>query len=481
MAICRIRLACVVSAALSPLLPAQATPVPAGPDPALLQVAASYAAKVAASAVFVSGRTIESVLAEELAADGRIEAMIRPLLRFDVDAAERTVTCRILTASATAVATAGLGCTLLLPGSDVATLRTRRVEVPFDLRADTAFVEWPAGELGPDAPPAAVDRDALAQALEAAFAEPATGPAVRTRAVVVVDGGQLVAERYAEGCTADMPLPGWSMSKTLVSVLCGIRAHQGELDLDAPPAVDAWRTADDARAGLRLPHLLTMTAGLAWNESYTDPTSDALRMLFGGTADHAAVYAAQPLAEAPGTQFRYSSGATNLLCRLLRGTFADDAEYWAFPRTQLFAPLGMASAVLETDPSGTFVGSSYGFATARDWARFGLFLADDGRTPDGQRLLPEGWLQRSFTPAPASRGRYGWQIWLNVDPDGDGPQQRAWPELPAELVHLDGHEGQYCVVVPSRRFVLVRLGCTKQGGFDVRALVRDALLACRSD
>jgi CubicO group peptidase (beta-lactamase class C family) len=242
--------------------------------------------------------------------------------------------------------------------------------------------------------------------------------------------------------------------------------------------VAEWRIdADDARRQIRWPHLLSMTAGLQWNEDYDDADSDALRMLFAST-DHAGLYAQQRVVAPPGTVYRYASGCTNLICRLVRRSFASDQDYWAFPRDSLFAPLGMRSAVLETDPAGTFVGSSYGFATARDWARLGLLLANDGMVGE-RRLLPAGWLARSATPTPDSEGRFGWHLWLNADPDGDGPRQRMWPDLPADLVHLDGHEGQYCVVMPQAQVVIVRLGCTKRGGFGLHAMLRDVLAACR--
>lgn len=459
-------------AALGPgLLRAQQTP-----DPALLRVAAGYAAKVTASALFVSGRTLASVLDEELAPDRPIEALIRPLLRFDIDDTARSVTCRLGTTTATAVATRDLGCTLLHGAATADHLR-RRGAGPRTER-ERAALPWPRGDHLREGAVDGVDHGALERALDAAFAEPAGRPRLRTRAVVVVHRGRLVAERYARGYDATMPLPGWSMSKTLVNALVGIRVQQGELDPDAALDVPEWRLApDDERRHIRLSHLLSMTAGLRWNEDYDDTGSDALRMLFG-SGDHAAVYAQQPVVASPGTGFVYASGSTNLICRLLRGTFASDAAYHAFPHEALFAPLGMHSAVLETDASGTFVGSSYGFATARDWARFGLLLAADGVVGD-RRLLPTGWVARSATPAPGSNGTFGWHVWLNADPDGEGPHQRPWPDLPPDLLRLDGHEGQYCAVLPTEQLVVVRLGCSKHGGFDLRALLRAAITACR--
>lgn len=466
---------------LSPL-PAQEPPVepPAAPArPAapreLLEVAAAYAAKVAASALFVSGRTLDSVLAEELAPTRPIEALIRPLLQFDVDSAARTVTCRLGAASAMAVATVDLGCTLVPAGESAAVLRSRGAAVRQPIATtpvDRGTVDWPRGDRLPTEPAPGVDHAALRAAVAAAFVDQPGKPETVTRAVVVVHRGRLVAEQYAPGVHATMPLPGWSMSKTLTHALLGVRVQQGRLDPAAPLAVPEWRCATDGHEQLTLMDLLTMRSGLRWNEDYDDPRSDSLRMLFR-SADAAAVYAAMPLEHARGQRFVYSSGSTNLLCRVLRRTFATDREYWAFPRTQLFAPLGMHTAVLETDASGTFVGSSYGFASARDWARLGMLYADDGVVA-GERLLPAGWVQAAAT---AGSGEFGAHVWCNRDPDGDGPRRPEWPDLPDDLLRMDGHEGQYCVVFPRQQVVVVRLGCTKNGGFDLHGLLRRTLAA----
>lgn len=263
------------------------------------------------------------------------------------------------------------------------------------------------------------------------------------------------------------------MTKTLVHALLGVRVQQGELDPKAPLPVPAWRSATDGRERIALHDLLAMRSGIAWNEDYDAPQSDALRMLFR-SGDAAQVYASQPLEAAPGSRFVYSSGATNLLCLVLRRSFIDDREYWAFPKTHLFTPLGMRTAVLEADASGTFVGSSYGFASARDWARLGLLYLEDGQK-GGVSILPRGWVAEARRAAAGGDGRFGLHLWLDLDPDGDGPAQREWPDLPADVFHMDGHEGQFVVVIPSRQLVVVRLGCTKNGGFDLRGLLRNVL------
>jgi CubicO group peptidase (beta-lactamase class C family) len=451
---------------------------PATLSPEFAAAAAAYAAKVVASAHFVSGRTLQSVLDEEFAPVRPLDALLRPLLRFDVDEARRQVTCRLGSAAATAVATAGLGCTLVRPDVGASRLQTRGDGAAIETTAPDPAAEWPTGERGPAAARDGdgIDHGALARAIDAAFTEPPAGPRRVTRAVVVVHRGRLVAERYAAGYDATMALPGWSVSKTLVDALLGWRVAQCRLDPDAALPVPEWSAADDPRRQVRLQHLLAMTSGLEWRESYDDPNGDTLRMLFG-SSDHAAVQAARPLVAPPGSRFVYASGTTNLLCRVLRTTFAQERDYLAYPG-QLFARLGMRSAVLETDPSGTFVGSSYAFASARDWARLGLLYAQDG-VWRGERLLPAGWVAATSTASPASDGRYGRQVWLNADPDGDGPRRPRWPELPADLLHMDGHEGQYVVVMPRDELVVVRLGCTKQGGFDVARFLADVHGACR--
>jgi CubicO group peptidase (beta-lactamase class C family) len=451
---------------LLPQAPAQA---PGQPSRELAAIAAAHAAKVAASAVFVSGRTIESVLDDEFAPVRPLETLLRPLLRFEVDTAAGIVTCRVGQARASAVHTPGLGCTLAVDGTTVAALRARTGLEPAAPAPDAAGIDWPRGDRLRAPTSDVFDADALAAALDQAFAEPPTGR-YRTRAVVVVHRGKLVAERYAADCHPAMPLPGWSMTKALTHALLGAAVQQGRLDPEAPLEVPEW-PVDDPRRAIRLDHLLTMTAGLSWREDYADPASPAARMLFG-SRDHASAYAVQPATAAPGAQFTYSSGATNLLCRVLRRAFADDAAYRAFPSDALFRPLGMRSAVLELDGSGTFVGSSYAFASARDWARLGMLYAGGGEFA-GQRILPRAWVAAALVPSEASAGRHGRHVWTNRGPDP------AWPQLPKNAFRFAGYEGQYCFVLPDEELVVVRLGCTKGTTFPMADLVAAILRARR--
>ncbi|HLU39966.1 MAG TPA: putative metal-dependent hydrolase [Planctomycetota bacterium] len=461
-------------AAFAPLVPAQS--VAASPPIALLETGAGYAAKVIGSAVFVSGRSVASVLAEEFAPDTPIEAALRPLLRVEVDEAARALTVHAGGVQRTAVFRPGLGCTLAL-GIEPEDLARQTVPLPaYDRAPDPR--PWPAGDALPHEPwPEGVDAKALRAAVDDAFADDGPRP-VRTRAVVVVFDGRLLYERYAEGFDATMPLPGWSMAKSVVGALVGIRVRQGVIALDDPVPIAAWKGEGDPRAALTWRVLLQMSSGLAWQESYVDPAGDVPRMLFAEPAagDFAA---ARPLQVEPGTRYRYSSGTTNVLCRALRATFEEGADYLTFPSRELFARIGMRSAVLEPDASGVFVGSSFLLATARDWARFGLLYLGDG-VWQGERILPEGFVEESTTPAPAApRGRYGLHWWLNAGPPGH-PEQRAAPGLPADMFAANGFQGQTLVVIPSRRLVVVRLGCTKnERDFDAHAMVAASSRRCR--
>ena len=257
-----------------------------------------------------------------------------------------------------------------------------------------------------------------------------------------------VAERYADGFGLAVPMPGWSMAKSVTAVLVGRAVAEGRLVPDAPLPIDTW-PAGDARRAIRWRDALAMSDGLAFSEDYGNPVSDATQMLFvrAGAGEYAA---GRPLAHPPGTRWAYSSGTTNLVSLALSRALGDAYALW--PHTQLFAPLGMASAVFEPDARGVYVGSSFLYATARDWARFGLFVLRDGRW-QGQRLLPEGWVHWMRSPGPASE-RYG-AHWWRVEPAAG-----TSAALPAGAFQATGHAGQRLTIVPSHDLVIVRLGQT---------------------
>ena len=398
-------------------------------------IATGYAAKVACSGVFVAGRDLDDVTGD------LPDNPLVPFLRLSVDEEEGTLRTTLLGLwPTTAYHGDGTGCTL-------ADERPALPSLPALAHADPA-ARWPVGEGPAVDPPLGSDLDALDAAIATAFAEDdAEGRRRNTRAVVVVHDGQLIAERYGDGFDADTPLLGWSMAKSVASALVGHAVGEGALALDEPVLRPGWET-DDRRA-ITLEHLLTMTSGLAFEEIY-DPDTDATQMLFR-PGDVGAFGAAKPLVDPPGEVWSYSSGTTNILCDVVQEATGAGAE---LAHEVLFTPLGMTTAVLEPDQTGGLVCSSFLYATARDWARFGQLYLDDGVWA-GERLLPEGWVAASTTPvAGATETPYGYQWWLNEGPDG----QLRMPSAPADAYWASGNEGQQVVVVPSAELVVVRLG-----------------------
>jgi CubicO group peptidase (beta-lactamase class C family) len=282
-------------------------------------------------------------------------------------------------------------------------------------------------------------------------------------AAVVVQRGVVIAERYGTqpssafgpggAVSADTPLISWSTAKSMTHAAVGIAVGDGLLDLDAPAPVAAWRGTP--KEDITLTHLLEMRPGLRFVEDYVDDlTSHCLDMLFGSGADDHATYAASlPLDHPPGTVWNYSSGTTNIICRILGDAVGGgEPGMRAFLRDRLFAPCGMGSADPRFDAAGTWVGSSYVYATARDFARFGELYLRDG-VLDGLRILPDGWADHGRTfvahdpvdqvPGGFDYGRHWWM----------------WPQLPGSMA-AHGYEGQYVIVVPDRELVVVHLGKT---------------------
>jgi CubicO group peptidase (beta-lactamase class C family) len=336
----------------------------------------------------------------------------------------------------------GLGATLFLRGSS-ASLQARRG--PADLKVGTTSESRTDRIIRPPSP--------LQQVVEKAFTEPDSKRLRRTRAVIVLHDGEIVAEQYAPGFDASTRFPGWSMAKSVLNALVGMLIGQERLSLQDKALLPAWQPPD-ARAGITIDDLLRMRSGLKFSEDYADLFSDVIEMLFN-QPDSAGYASGLPLIAKPGTTWSYASGTSNILSAIVRRTVGED-DYFDWPRRALFEPLGMTSAVLEPDAAGTFVCSSFMFATARDWARFGQLFAQDG-VWSGHRLLPEGWVAFSMTPTPQSGGEFGAHWWLKLKPEIGGTTRDA-ARIPSDAFFAVGHEAQTLTVIPSRRLVVVRLG-----------------------
>jgi len=440
----------------------------------LAPIGIGYKAKILCSGVFVSQRDIQAVLSEDLCYPSTL-GMVSTKINYE----DRSVTASVYgLMKRRAIYRDGLGSTLVTSSAEDDILAQPFALLPL-LPEYPESVPWPTGDKMPihDIPPN-VDMELLQQAVDNAFAEPNPRRLRRTRAVVIVYDGRLLVERYSPGITKDTPLIGWSMTKSVTNALVGILVSQGKLSIDETLTVPEWSAAEDPRKSITLDHLLRMSSGLRFVEEYeNNPASDVNIMLF--LKPDAAAYAASMPAEArPDEKWSYSSGTANIISRIIRHTLGNQADYVAFPRQALFNRIGMRSAVMEMDASGTFVGSSFMYATARDWARFGLLYLQDGNW-EGERILPEGWVKYSTTPTPkAPKGQYGAHFWLNRG-DPENPGNRPFPRLPQDLFLAWGYQEQQTIIIPSRRLVLVRLGMTHQGLWGLESFVEDVFKAIR--
>jgi CubicO group peptidase (beta-lactamase class C family) len=244
------------------------------------------------------------------------------------------------------------------------------------------------------------------------------------------------------------------MAKSVLNALVGILIDEGRLSVDSKELLPVWRSPDP-RAAISLEDLLRMRSGLRFAEVYSNPWSDVLSMLFN--APDAAGYAAsRPLSAPPGSVWSYASGTTNILSSIVRRTVGESA-YPSWPHQALFDRIGMSSAVVEPDASGTFIFSSFMLATARDWARYGQLWVDGGHSAN-RTILSKDWIRFSTTPTVQSAdGRFGAHWWLKLNPEIGGDDPVA-PSIAGDAFFAIGHEGQTLTVIPSRRLVIVRLG-----------------------
>lgn len=305
-------------------------------------------------------------------------------------------------------------------------------------------LDWPLGEL-----PAGVDLEPL---LAQAFGNGAEAVLGETQALLIVQGGRLILERYGKGRGPQDTCHSWSKAKSITHALVGLLVKDGLIDIHAPAQFAAWQGAGDARAGITLDQLLRMSSGLKFTEVYLPGQgSDVIEMLFGsGKEDVAGFAAGFPLEHPPGAAWSYSSGTTNIVSRCAAQALGrSGAGFEAFMRERLFDPIGMTSALPKFDEAGTFIGSSFCFATPRDFARFGLLYLRDGIW-EGRRLLPEGWVDYARTPTPQNADGlddpYGAHWWLGIAGPGS--------------FSANGYDGQYTVIVPDLDMVIVRHGAT---------------------
>ena len=275
----------------------------------------------------------------------------------------------------------------------------------------------------------------------------------RTRSVIVIYKDKIIAEKYDTGFNKNSKILGWSMTKSLTATYFGILQKQGKIDISKPAPIAEWK--NDERKNITINDLLHMNSGLEWEENYSK-ICDATKMLFI-EEDMTQSQINKPLVGKTNNTWNYSSGTTNLLSGILRKQFKTHQEYLDFWYNSLFDKIGMNSALVETDMAGNFVGSSYGWATTRDWAKFGLLYLHKGNW-NGEQLFNESWADYVAIPTDTSYGNYGAQFWLNVG--------KKFPNVPKDMFYASGYQGQMVAIFPSHDLVIVRMGLSEDFDFN---------------
>jgi CubicO group peptidase (beta-lactamase class C family) len=409
-------------------------------------IISGYGAKNLCSAIYLQHRNPKDVIKEDLG-DFPIS-----LGSYSINEKDSSVTATVWgLAKKKAIYRKGIGCTLINDFSE-SEIRSQQFIIPPMPTQNTDTIPWPYGDKLIDNIPSSINLKQLSNTLENTFKELKNGKPTYTRAIVVVYNGQIIAEKYADGFDKHTVLLGWSISKSFMGALTGILVKEGKLDVNASAPVPEWTSND--KKEITLKELLQQTSGLDFKESYTGP-SEVTNMLFK-KGDMAAFTANRELKYKPGTVFNYSSGNSNILSRIIRQAVGEK-DYAAFPYQSLFHKINMYSILLEPDASGTYIGSSYSYATARDFARFGLLYYNNG-TWNGEQILPLNWVSESVKPSDADvQKKYGYQFWLNGFAKNN-PSKHIYADVPGDMFYADGFGGQDIYIIPSKKLVVVRMG-----------------------
>ncbi|PCH78329.1 MAG: serine hydrolase [Flavobacteriaceae bacterium] len=413
-----------------------------------LNIISGYASKNMASSVFLAHRSEASILQFDNNFDPISKAEI------SVNALRKTASANSFgVLERTAVYREGLGAVLIDDDFDLSepylspkrNLKRKQLPYPYgDLpQKDTLFSN--------------VDYKKIENIVNAAF-DTDEQRIKKTRAVLVIYKNQIIIEKYEKGIDKETPILGWSMTKSITSTIVGILVKQRKFDIYKPAPISAWK--NDERSEITTHNLLQMNSGLEWVEDY-NTISDVSKMLFL-TRDMTISQRDKKLDFAPGTHWNYSSGTTNLLSRIIRNQFKTHQEYLDYWYTELIDKIGMHSMVVEADMAGNYIGSSYGWATTRDWAKFGLLYLYKGNW-NGEQLFDANWETYVKTPAPNSEKSYGGHFWLNAD--------KGYKDVPLTMYSCNGYQGQRVAIFPSKDLVIVRMGLASDGDFDFNALL----------
>jgi hypothetical protein len=421
-----------------------------------LPIITAFAAKGMCSCVFIADRDPGSVESQDL--DFFPISLAKTKINYD----EKSVTASLFGfVKRKAVYRDGLGCAVVVDFPENEIRRQSLHALPPPVYSDDS--PWPYGDRLPDSLPSGVIYSKLEEVLDSAFDRAGGESRRKTQAVVVVYDNVPVAERYAEGFDIHTECISWSMAKSVTNALVGILVKEGRLDIYQGLPVDEWE--NDLRSSITLNNLMHMNAGLQWVENYFN-LSEVTKMLYM-RGDMYRYSVTAPYQYEPDSVWYYASGLANIASGIIRKTIGNDSLYHAFPYTELFRRIGMNHTVFEADASGTFVGSSYCFATPRDWARFGLLYLNNGIF-QGDTILPEGWVRYTVTPASGSDGKYGAFFWLRTSD--------IFPDVPEDMYFCDGFKGQRIFIIPSKKLVVVRMGYS-MADFDMNEMLKNIIEA----
>jgi len=356
-----------------------------------------------------------------------------------------------------------LGCVQLPIGATEDALRYVPQVAANVVRPDFDSQDWPMGDQKAIGRLPGAKQKALDAIVESGFDGKTYGG--RTWGIIVVKDGKIVSESYAMGYDLHQAAQTHSAAKSFTSSLVGIAMWKYGLDLDRPGALEEWRKPGDPRGTITINHMLHMSSGL-YGEGGGSPQQD----IYAGGAAVADRAVTNMLDTLPGTRFLYNPPDTMLLMRAVREAVKDDKTFWAMPFQQLFWKIGMTRTTPASDWNGDFLMSGQTYSSARDFARFGLLYLNDG-VWNGERIVPEGWPKFVSTPGPVqpegNGARYGGQFWLYGGLDG----------LPADAYSPNGGQGQYSMIIPSHKVVIVRRGFDAGNGFKISKFCADVLAA----
>ena len=415
-----------------------------------LDLISGFAAKSVASAHFADGRTLQMI------EEGDNDIPLVGLATNKINESEKSATGSVFgLKKRKAIYRDGIGAVLIDDDFDV----SKPYDVPRRIKKANESI-YPYGDVEPkDTFFDNINYGKLQKALDEAF-DHNHEKIKRTRSVLVIYKDKIIAEKYDTGFSKKSKILGWSMTKSITATMFGILQKQGKFDIYKPAPIADWKT--DQRSKITTNDLLHMNSGLEWDENY-ETISDATKMLFL-SKDMTRSQAEKKVAFAPNQHWNYSSGTSNLLSGVLRQQFKTHQEYLDFWYAELIDKIGMHSMFIETDMSGNFVGSSYGWATTRDWGKFGLLYLHKGNW-NGEQLFEESWAKYVATPTNSSNGRYGAHFWLNAG--------GYYPDAPKDLYSANGFQGQVVFIIPSLDLVIVRMGLKEDPGFDFNLFLKE--------